>query len=598
MAITRLQELCPVCLASGKNTVAKEKFSFVAPDRNGDLIKVITLECFHVIKKIVPKATPYENMVSNDWKPEVKSCFHKWNKNQCELCGEFKLFKFQVIGATFAEAGLELHKGAGIFDDMGLGKTVQALAVLKYHHAKYCPAMIVTKSAIKFQWFKQIVRWLGPDFGAQIISTSKDFLFPNLKTYIIPYDLLRRFNDKQREKLYELGIKLVILDECQQIKNDTSTRTVEVRKLVSNSPNCKVLPLSATPWKNRGNEFYPALNLMDPIKFYSPQAYVDRWVEYFFDGNGWKMGGIRKPKEFREFTETMIIRREYDEVMEEFPSVNRMKMPVQLDEMEQSIYDDSVGDFVKWYNEHVISGDEDSLGSIELLAKMARLRHITGLAKIPATLGFIEEFIEDTEKKIVVFVHHKDVGTLMQSALTDTNKETNPDWYHLAQEMKEQKIKVFKYGSDLTGTIEGSNLQDEFNNTKRCVLIASTLACGEGIDLQTCADCILHERQWNPQNEDQAAPGRFKRIGQTSNQINITLPEAEGTIDEQLDFIVEDKRGRYHVVMNKTERPTWNESEFARSLAQLIVKKHNEKFKGRPTVNKRTKEQFAEMVAY
>jgi SNF2 family DNA or RNA helicase len=70
-------------------------------------------------------------------------------------------------------------------------------------------------------------------------------------------------------------------------------------------------------------------------------------------------------------------------------------------------------------------------------------------------------------------------------------------------------------------------------------MIASTLACGEGVDLQTCSDCILHERQWNPQNEDQAAPGRFRRIGQTAKVINITCPEAEGTIDEDLDVIVE-----------------------------------------------------------
>jgi hypothetical protein len=104
--------------------------------------------------------------------------------------------------------------------------------------------------------------------------------------------------------------------------------------------------------------------------------------------------------------------------------------------------------------------------------------------------------------------------------------------------------------------------------------------------LQTCADSVLHERQWNPQNEDQATPGRFRRIGQTSSQINITLPEAEGTIDEHLDLIVEEKRGRYHVVMNKTEQPVWNESEFAKSLAERIVKNHQEKMKrsGKPIV--------------
>jgi hypothetical protein len=208
---------------------------------------------------------------------------------------------------------------------------------------------------------------------------------------------------------------------------------------------------------------------------------------------------------------------------------------------------------------------------------MSRMRHITGLAKIPATLGFVEEFVNDTDRKLVIFVHHKDVGELMFGALRNTDKETNPDWYELAQYLKDEGVAVMRYTSQHTGKPEGYQIQEDFNTTKRCVMIASTLACGEGLNLQTCADSILHERQWNPQNEDQATPGRFRRIGQTANKINITLPEAEGTIDEHLDYVVEGKRGRYHVVMNKGTMAKWNETEFAKELAQLIVSKHKVK---------------------
>jgi len=392
---------------------------------------------------------------------------------------------------------------------------------------------------------------------------------------VIPYDLLRRF---PREKLHALGIKLVILDEVQQIKNPDSSRTQEVRKLVSANSECKVLPLSATPWKNRGGEFFPALNLIDPIKFYSHQAFLDNHVEFYFQGSKRKMGGIRNPKKFKEFVSNLLIRREYNEVMDEFPDVNRMKLNVQLDELHQASYDDSESDFVDWYNEHVIGGEEDKISGIEILAQMARMRHVTGLAKIPATLSFIEEFVETTDKKLVVFVHHKDVGYLMANALKDTNKETNPDWYELALLLKEESIQVFAYTSAHTGKPEGYDLQEKFNATQRCIMIASTLACGEGLNLQTCADSVLHERQWNPQNEDQATPGRFRRIGQVSGVINITCPEAEGTIDLDLDFIVEDKRKNFHLAMNKGEAvPVWSENDFAKELAARIVAKHRAK---------------------
>jgi SNF2 family DNA or RNA helicase len=568
--VTRLQEKCPDC---GK--VAIEKFSIESVDKQGNQVKLITLECFHIIKKIIPKATPFESMVSNDWKPEIKSCFHKWNKNTCETCGEFKLFNFQIQGARFAESALSTGKGALIADDMGLGKTVQALAILRFCK-QYNRSMVVTKSAIKFQWFKQAVRWLGPEYIAQVISTSKDHLFPGLKLYIIPYDLLRRM---KKDKLHALGINLVILDEVQQIKNPDSSRTQEVRKLVSANPECKVIELSGTPWKNRGSEFFPALNLINPFKFHSYQHYLDTWVDYYYEGPKKKMGGIRNIAKFKEYTQDIVIRREYNEVMDEFPDINRMKLNLQLDELNQSVYDDATSEFVAWYNEAVIGGEEDALNGMELLAKMARMRHITGLAKIPGTLSFIEEFVEDTDKKIVVFVHHKDVGQIMYDQLKNTDSKSNPDWYELADELNGRGIKVLKYTSDLSD-VERFEMQEVFNKSPRVIMIASTLACGEGVDLQTCSDCILHERQWNPQNEDQAAPGRFRRIGQTAKVINITCPEAEGTIDEDLDVIVETKRRQFHAAMNKGEAPSWNEGQIAKELAEKIVARHKAKNKG------------------
>lgn len=586
--VTRLQDKCPDC---GK--VAVEKFSFESIDKQGNTVKMITLECFHIIKKIIPRGTPFESMVSNDWKPEIKSCPHVWPKdrteaaalgfqtNQCMKCREFKLMKFQITGALAAESGLSMQKGFGLFDDMGLGKTVQALALIKFHAAEYTPTLYVVKSAITFQWLKSILRWLGPEFLGQIIKSGKDTIMPGLKTYIISYDLLRRMKP---ERLKAVGFKLVVLDECQQIKNPDSTRTQEVRKLVG-MPGVKVLPMSGTPWKNRGSEFFPVLNMMDPLKFGSYQRYLDEWVDYYYQGTNKKMGGIKNIKRFRTYTESLLIRREFNEVMEDFPEINRTKLNVQLDDLQQTTYDDSVSEFVKWYNDAVIGGEEESLSGIEILAKMTRMRHITGLAKIPATLGFVEEFVEETEKKLVIFVHHKDVGELMHNALLNRDEKQNPDYADLAKTLVSEGVKVLKYTSELSDS-ERFAMQEEFNRTPRAIMIASTLACGEGVDLQTCSDSIMHERQWNPQNEDQAAPGRFRRIGQESKVINVTFPEAEGTIDEHLDYLVSQKRSHFHNVMNKGEVPTWNQNEMGKELAALIVAKHNAKHKNKPAPNK------------
>jgi hypothetical protein len=217
----------------------------------------------------------------------------------------------------------------------------------------------------------------------------------------------------------------------------------------------------------------------------------------------------------------------------------------------------------------MIDGEEPE--GIELLAQMARMRHITGLAKIAATVEFCDEFYENTDRSIVIFVHHNDVS------------------YHLVEELK----KLFKGKTDVViqtlsaqkTDLENNNVSSRFNTDgKRWFIIASTLACGEGIDgLQKGWDSILHERQWNPQNEDQATPGRFKRIGQKSKSINITCVEADETIDMDLSEIVERKRKFFHELMNKGELPKWDEGEIAQELAQRIVDRW--KKKGRAVKN-------------
>jgi len=80
----------------------------------------------------------------------------------------------------------------------------------------------------------------------------------------------------------------------------------------------------------------------------------------------------------------------------------------------------------------------------------------------------------------------------------------------------------------------------------------------------------MHERQWNPMNEEQAE-GRFIRIGQTANAVNATYIHVEDSTDTQLDVIVENKRRQFHAVMNKGEIPTWNESSIIGDLTQAIV---------------------------
>lgn len=541
--IHKLSDFCPKC---GK--VAKELTSIKVPD--GDNIKHLTaLTCGHVIVKVEPKPTAFETFITQG--QGRSDCKHIWDKTICIECGAFKLYPFQVDGCLALEKGAALHHGFGLFHEMGLGKTVMPLAYLHFHPEKL-PFIWFGKSGIKYQYFKEIVRWLGPDKFPQVITTGRDAIIPGLAGYIMSYDMARRFDT---EKFKELGIKTIILDECQAIKNPDATRTQEVRAICKLAET--IIPTSGTPWKNRGSEFFVALNLLDPIKFHSYEAFKRQWVDTYFEGNKTKEGGIKNPERFKETTKDILLRRERAEVLPELPLINRTKQFCTVDDHARKTYNTIANQLISDVIDAEANNDNKFATNAKVMSSLIQMRQVVGIAKVPATLAYIENYLEETDRKLVVFVHHRACAAMLLKGVEDLVRNTSVRTMTLSADHSSEKR---------------MQIQDEFNGPSRIILIASTLASGEGLNLQSCSDCIMHERQWNPANEEQAE-GRFIRIGQLAESVNAIYVEAEDTIDSDLGKIVEGKRGAFIRSMNSDSNfiPTWDEGSIIKELVNGII---------------------------
>ncbi len=535
--VYKVNKLVDKCAQCGK--VAKEKDRYEA----GNSVFII-LECGHLTVKNIGTTSPFERITFDG----DSTCQHNWNKTVCVKCNAKRLFPYQIEGCK----ALERANGRmAIFDEMGLGKTIQALGYLKFHPEQY-PYLWVTKSGIKYQHAREIVRVLGKEHFPLIIRNSKDHFLPGVSGYVMSYDL---FRNMPYEKIELAGIKSIILDECQAIKNPDSSRTRSLQRVVKNIP--AIIPLSGTPWKNRGSEFFVVLNMLDPMRFHSFEGFKRTWVDTIWDGAKMIEGGISNPKKFKEHIADIAIRRERAEVMPELPLISRLKLIVEVPEHARKAYEaerQKLKDFMK---DAIIDGEEDSLATHrQMMESIIIMRQIIGLAKMPSTIEWLEEFLEETDRKIVCFVHHKRCGEEIFKKMSDWCFENG-------------------YAQPLQLTSEKSpeeriHIQDLFNGSKHRLLVASTLASGEGLNLQTCSDCILHERQWNPQNEEQAE-GRFIRIGQKANAVNATYVHGDNTIDTVLDSIVERKRIAFHNSMNKGEMATWNEQSLVKELVNALV---------------------------
>jgi len=566
----KLSKLCPKC-----NKLAQEK-----SHSNFGNLRIISLECGHAYTEKTEPAKDWESLVAQ-YGPA-----HKLRKYQGEAYEFARASGFRCIVA----------------DEPGVGKTLIPLACIHYHPEKLTPALFVVKSALKLQFCKEILRWLGTDFMPDIIESSDHIPSDLNQVTVVTYDILwriqRKLNDaydeaeaKLRLKLgldefsripdsykselpdkespfIKVGFKLLVLDECQQIKNHDSKRTNCVRDIAKTIPH--IISTSGTVIKNNASEYFPILNLTRPELFPDRKRFIVNECDSFWNGRTYKVGGIRNVEAWKRKTGDFIIRRTRAQVLPDLPAIDRKFVSCSFasDKMEAA-YKKEQKEFEDMYDE--MGDNPTSEDFTHILAKMTKLRHLAGINKVPFAVEHVQEFLEGTDRKIIIFAHHKDVNDLMRLSLNqmigelNTENETNiPD--------------VLTYTSDLDSDARNKVVNDFITSQAR-VLIASTKAMGEGVDgLQhVCSDIIMLERQWTPADEEQCE-ARVSRSGSEASSISAEYIISDGTIDEFFTELCEQKRASIGKTLDGIE-VQWNQANLMKELAETLARKGGKRWK-------------------
>ena len=466
-------------------------------------------------------------------------------------------YPFQVKGMEFME---DANFRVLCADEMGLGKTIQSIIPLKYHKDTLLPAAIFCKAKLTRQMAEETARWLGFDYIPQIITSGKDVIY-GMPVTIFSLDVLRNF---AIEKFEKAEFKTVIIDECQHIKNPDSQRTMQVRRMCRDIDH--VIALSGTPFKNRASEYFTILNLLRPDKFPSFHTFQYQYLDYYSTNYGSKDRGLRNPKGFERATKDFIIRRLREDVMPDLPKVDRKLFYVDLEKKEAKEYERESVAFNAFYEKACAEGVEDDAATqVNLLARIAKLKHICGRSKVTDCFDFATDFLMTTDKKLAIFVHHQDVGSELNNRLTRWCNE-----FH------------FEPPLILTGGMTADKCYDVTQEFKKPgvnrILIASTLASGEGLNLQyQCCDCVILERQWNPANEEQVE-ARFTRPDSINmgGYVSSTYMLAGGTIDEWLTQLVEAKRIIFQSVMDG--KVADSAGSLQSELIDIVLKKNRERW--------------------
>lgn len=518
-------------------------------------------------------------------------------------------YPYQIRSCKFFEnAGLN-----GICaHEMGVGKMVIANLLVKRNLKEVAPVLFVCKSGLRFQAALEFYRWAG--LVTQVIQDSNDIPMFELgfQVVLISYDTLRLVRpdiDRAWEDQFALygeddgkvvGInrkkgqgakkirwtdeicskfKFIVFDECQLIKNPDASRTRAAKKITSawqrvpGGKRPRIMGLSGTPIKNDASEYGTILHLVNPTMFPSETGFIARDCYPVGNGNRYK---LRDPEGFHEKTKGFILRYTREEVLPELPKISRMfRYAEVLPGAELDAYMDAVKEFQSFMDKATEkSGSVGMKDVTNILGYFSKMRRITGTAKVDEAMDFIEEFLLDTDRKLVVFVHHHETANLLYAKLEKLMTEGAMDLPLLAMppfspERRQEIINEFK-GVEIQMQEDGSYIEVPTGKNHR-VMIASTQAVGEGFNLQFCSDCLIMERQWNPSSEEQAE-ARFPRPGTLlgkEDKINATYLIAAGTIDDFLTELVERKRAILYATLDNKD-VEWEESSLMVELANAL----------------------------
>ena len=286
-----------------------------------------------------------------------------------------------------------------------------------------------------------------------------------------------------------------------------------------------MLALSGTAITNRPVELFNTLNMVRPSEYSNFFQYASRYCGAHQNSWGhWDFSGATNVDELHFKLRDVMIRRLKKEVLAELPDKIRQFVPVHPTASEMSEYK---RESARWLREYEVHKANGTMPAGFVLNMLTELRHKCGLLKVGATLDWVADYRDITDNKpIIIFTHHKDVGSSLMEGLSDDKRFTGTKW------------------GKIHGSVDAEKrfqIVEQFQSGELDGLVCSTLATNVGLTLTQADTVVFIEREWVPGWEEQAED-RVCRLGQGSETVWATYLSVAGTIDERFDRIVEQKR--------------------------------------------------------
>lgn len=424
------------------------------------------------------------------------------------------LREYQKIGVSFIS---EKQGRALVADEMGLGKTIQAIAWVFQNREQAGTVLVVCPASLKENWRREFSKHAG--MPANVVNGG-GVEVPTGKITIINYDRLKNLPK-------DLRVDTLILDEAHYVKNPSAIRSKLTAELSRKAKH--VIALTGTPITARPMDLWHAVKCINPRLFPSRHAFGLRYCAGKNNGWGWEYKGASHTDELHQIlSEMVMIRRKKSEVLSELPEKQRIVVNFKLDN--RSEYDKARRDLISWI---LLNKSKEAALRASRAEQLARFQHLKILAaqgKLTQAIEWLENFLDETGEKVVVFTTHKSVADGIAS--------------HFAG-------KAVKLTGD-TAPGQRQAVVDQFQNDQNIkVFVGNLTAAGVGITLTAARTVVFLELGWNPAEHNQAED-RVHRIGQ-DKECSAYYLIAGDSIEEELMELIDSKRKNIDSIIDAVE---------------------------------------------
>ena len=400
--------------------------------------------------------------------------------------------------------GVSLPSRLFIAWDMGLGKTRLCIETAK--RRGFRKVLVIGPAIGRVVWPSEWAKWGGV---GQMVFWS--------------WNELVRDSAKYLAHVRQWQPDLLVLDEAHYAKERKAKRTRvvygqaidgKVDSLIHGVP--MVLALSGTPAPNFTSELWTHLNAMAPQTILrtngvplAEHQYRELYSHQKTSNWGFQVVGSKNTEQLRLRTKGFFRRLLKEHVLPDLPSLMVVEEPLDVDmstipaefrdpALAEALDDDEL---VKWLNNRATS--------------LAGARRLLGGAKTGPAIAWIQEFLDSSDRKLVVFAHHLGVIERIQASLVGVGVNVTGN---TPTRLRQAAVHLFQ------------------NDRNIRVFVGQTQASGTGLTLTAAHDVMVLEPDWTPATIAQAIQ-RTHRIGQ-KNAVLARMMFAPGTLDEVITRVM------------------------------------------------------------